>query len=67
MTPSQMIDDFAKRKGYGSLEFEFRDGEITFIRRKETFITVTHGKNPTVAPTRGEHGVNNGFSTENYR
>ena len=57
MTPTQMIDDFTKKRGYGSLEFEFRDGVIVFVRRKETFMP-SYEKNSMVAPSRGEHGVN---------
>jgi hypothetical protein len=59
MSPSQLIDDFTKNHRYGSLEFEFRAGELTFVRKKETLIpaSASYEKNSMVAP-RGEHGVN---------
>ena len=33
---AQMVTDLVERKFWGKLEFAFRDGEITFVRREET-------------------------------
>ena len=64
MTPSQLHDDFTKNRRYGSLEFEYRAGELVFVRRKETLIPATHEKNSTVVPRR-ENGTHYRDTTEN--
>jgi hypothetical protein len=64
MRPSELLDDFTKRRGYGSIEFEFRDGVIVFVRRKETFITAQE-KNSAAVP-RGEHGTHNRDTNQTY-
>lgn len=56
MTPSQLLDDFTKNRRYGSIEFEYRAGELVFVRRKETLIPATYEKNSTVVPRR-ENGT----------
>ena len=59
-----LVADLTKRKAYGSLELEFREGVITFVRRKETFITAPSEKelDGPVAP-RGAHGPNDRITT----
>jgi hypothetical protein len=33
-----VVSDFQKRKLYGTVEFGFREGRLTFIGRKETYL-----------------------------
>jgi hypothetical protein len=65
MTPQQLIVDFEKNKRYGSLEFEFRAGELTFVRRKETLIPHSE-KNSAAVPVRRENGTYNRDANQTY-
>lgn len=59
MTPAQLHEDFTRNRKYGSLEFEYRAGELVFVRRKETLIPASAHENDSTAVPRGEHGTNN--------
>lgn len=50
----KLIDDFTKNFRYGTLEFEYRNGELVFARCKETFIPPSE-KNSAVGPLRVRH------------
>jgi hypothetical protein len=65
MRPSDLLDDFTKNHRYGSIEFEYRAGELVFVRRKETLIPATHEKNSTVVPRRDDGTHERDFS-KNY-
>ena len=65
MTPTQLLDDFTKNRRYGSIEFEYRAGQLVFVRRKETLIPATYEKNSTVTP-RMEDGAYNRDANKNY-
>lgn len=65
MTPQQLHEDFTKNRKYGSLEFEYRAGELVFVRRKETLIPAAHENDSTAVP-RGEHGTNHRVGAKNY-
>jgi hypothetical protein len=64
MTPSELLKDFTTNGRYGSIEFEFRAGEIVFVRKKETLMPHNE-KNSTVVP-RGENGTYNRDANKNY-
>lgn len=64
MTPSQLLDDFTKNHRYGSIEFEYRAGQLVFVRRKETLVPHNE-KNSTVVP-RTENGTHKSNQPENY-
>lgn len=52
----QMIDDFTKNNSWGTLVFEYCDGELVFAIRKETFKPVTfHENNSTKVPAMRRH------------
>ena len=35
----QLLDELKRKKFYGLLSLQFRDGEVTLIERKETILT----------------------------
>jgi len=49
MTPTELLRDFTTNKRYGSIEFEYRAGELVFVRKKETLMP-HYEKNSTVTP-----------------
>jgi len=65
MTPSQLLDDYAKNKRFGSIEFVYKCGNIVFVKKVETLITSAPYEKNSMAAPRGDNGVNHEHFTKN--
>jgi hypothetical protein len=65
MKPTQLLEDFASNKRYGSIEFVYKGGNIVFVKKIETLIPeAPYEKNSMEAP-RGTNGVDHRKSATN--
>ena len=56
MTPTDLINDFAKNKRWGRIELVFRSGEVVFYKKEETFVPHTEKNSVNAAPRKEEYG-----------